>query len=98
MPPGGIPPWVPVQSEASEDATVIGVRAREHPAVLHLVCRALADLGLSVRSAHVDTLGPQAVNVFYVQVRYATLLADHRAAEAAHAVRARLASTVTLVG
>jgi len=30
-------------------------------------CRALAGLGISVRSAHVSTLGPQAVDVFYVQ-------------------------------
>jgi [protein-PII] uridylyltransferase len=40
-----------------------------------------------VRSAHVDTLGPQAVDVFYVQEAHAGVLSDTRAAEAAHAVR-----------
>jgi [protein-PII] uridylyltransferase len=43
-----------------------------------------------VRSAHVDTLGPQAVDVFYVQEAHAGALSDTRAAEAAHAVRGAL--------
>ena len=37
-----------------------------------------------------DTLGPQAVDVFYVQEAHAGALSDDRAAEAAHAVRAAL--------
>ena len=57
---------------------------------MHLVCSALAGLDLTVRSAHVDTLGPQAVDVFYVQEAAAGALSDHRAADAAHAVRAAL--------
>ena len=40
-----------------------------------------------MRSAHVDTLGPQAVDVFYLQEASAGVLSDRRAAEAAHAVR-----------
>jgi len=40
--------------------------------------------------AHVDTLGPQAVDVFYVQESQAGVLSDSRAASAAHAVRAAL--------
>ena len=55
-----------------------------------LVCAALAGLDLSVRSAHVDTLGPQAVDVFYVREAGAGVLSDERAAAAAHAVRAAL--------
>ncbi len=51
------------------------------------MCRALADLDITVRSAHVDTLGPQAVDVFYLQESSAGALSDTRAAEAAHAVR-----------
>ena len=39
---------------------------------------------------HVDTLGPQAVDVFYLQEAHAGPLPDDRAAEAAHAVRAAL--------
>ncbi|MGL5808696.1 MAG: hypothetical protein ACRCYQ_01985, partial [Nocardioides sp.] len=47
----------------------------------------LADLKLTVRSAHVATVGPQVVDVFYVQEPGAAALSDDRAAAAAHAVR-----------
>ena len=58
--------------------------------MVYLVCAALAGLDVAVRSAHVDTLGPQAVDVFYVQEAAAGVLSDERAAEAAHAVREAL--------
>lgn len=58
--------------------------------MIHRVCTALADLDVAVRSAHVDTLGPQAVDVFYLQEPAAGALTDQRAAQAAHAVRAAL--------
>jgi [protein-PII] uridylyltransferase len=86
-------PTVVVRPEASERATVIEVRAADRPGVVHLVCAALAQLGLTVTSAHVDTLGPQAVDVFYVQEAQAGALGDTRAADAAHAVRAALSGT-----
>lgn len=83
-------PSVVVRPEASDQATVLEVRAEDRPGVLHLVCAALARLDVAVRSAHVDTLGPQAVDVFYLQEAAAGGLTDRRAAEAAHAVRAAL--------
>jgi [protein-PII] uridylyltransferase len=83
-------PTVVVRPEASEQATVLEVRATDRPGTVHLVCAALARLGLAVRSAHVDTLGPQAVDVFYVQEEGAGALSDERAADAAHAVRSAL--------
>ncbi len=64
---------------------------RTGPELLHHVLAAVAALGMTVRSAHVDTLGPQAVDVFYLQELGAGGLADDRAASAAHAVRAALA-------
>jgi [protein-PII] uridylyltransferase len=88
----GLAPTVVVRPEASAQATVLEVRAADHTGVLYLVCAALAALDLSVRSAHVDTLGPQAVDVFYVQESGAGGLTDERAAAAAHAVRAALTS------
>ena len=88
----GAPPSVVVRPEASARATVLEVRAGDRPGVVHLVCAALAALGISVRSAHVDTLGPQAVDVFYLQESSAGVLVDTRAAEAAHAVRNALDS------
>ena len=91
-PPGGsgLAPSVAVRAEASRQSTVLEVRAADRPGVLYLVAHALADLGITVRSAHVDTLGPQAVDVFYLQELGAGALADDRAAAAAHAVRAVL--------
>jgi [protein-PII] uridylyltransferase len=86
-------PAVVVRPEASTQATVLEVRATDRPGTVHLVCAALARLGLAVRSAHVDTLGPQAVDVFYVQEEGAGSLSDERAAEAAHAVRSALTGT-----
>ncbi|GAB3767492.1 [protein-PII] uridylyltransferase [Nocardioides ginsengisegetis] len=83
-------PSVAVRPEASAQATVLEVRAADRPGVVYLVCAALARLGIAVRSAHVDTLGPQAVDVFYLQESSAGALHDDRAAQAAHAVRAAL--------
>jgi [protein-PII] uridylyltransferase len=86
----GLAPTVVVRPEASASATVLEVRASDRPGVLSLVLRALAGLEVTVRSAHVDTLGPQAVDVFYLQETDAGALSERRAADAAHAVRAAL--------
>ncbi|MCW2752711.1 MAG: [protein-PII] uridylyltransferase [Marmoricola sp.] len=83
-------PIVVVHADASDSATVLEVRAADRPGVVHLVCAALAGLGLTVRSAHVDTLGPQAVDVFYVQDAGAGALDEVRAAQASDAVRTAL--------
>jgi [protein-PII] uridylyltransferase len=85
-------PSVDVRPEASAHATVLEVRTTDRPGVVHLVCAALAQLDVTVRSAHVDTLGPQAVDVFYLQEASAGVLSDQRAAAAAHAVREALSS------
>jgi [protein-PII] uridylyltransferase len=87
---GVLAPTVVVRPEASDQATVLEVRAADRPGVVYLVCAALARLDVAVRSAHVDTLGPQAVDVFYLQEASAGSLGDTRAAAAAHAVRAAL--------
>jgi len=86
-------PIVVLHPEASERATVLEVRAADRPGVVYLVCAALARMGLTVASAHVDTLGPQAVDVFYVQASEDGALAPERAAEAADAVRAALSAS-----
>jgi [protein-PII] uridylyltransferase len=86
----GLAPRVGIRSDESRGATVLEVRATDRPGVLYLVLVALADLDVTVRSAHVATLGPQAVDVFYVQEAHAGALSDDRAAAVAHAVRAVL--------
>ncbi len=88
-------PSVVVRPEASEQATVLEIRAADRPGVVHLVCAALASLDIAVRSAHLDTLGPQAVDVFYLQEPSAGALSVTRAAEAAHGVRTALTGSAT---
>jgi len=66
-PPAGRPaPQVAVRPDDSARSTVLEVRDTDWTGLLHRVCSALAGLGVEVRSAHVETLGPQAVDVFYV--------------------------------
>ena len=89
-------PSVQVRHDASRQATVMEVRVDDRPGVVYLVCKALARLDISVRSAHLTTLGPQAVDVFYVQESGAGVLSDERAASAVHAVRRALQDPVTL--
>jgi [protein-PII] uridylyltransferase len=91
--PDVLEPAVAVRPEASVQSTVLEVRTADRPGVVYLVCAALAELDIAVRSAHVDTLGPQAVDVFYLQEAHAGVLGDQRAAQAAHAVRAALSAT-----
>ncbi|MFG3020570.1 [protein-PII] uridylyltransferase [Streptomyces sp. NPDC048254] len=60
------PPRVTVASAASRHATVIEVRAQDAPGLLFRIGRALEDAEVRVRSAHVSTLGSNAVDAFYV--------------------------------
>ncbi|MFF9818247.1 [protein-PII] uridylyltransferase [Streptomyces sp. NPDC014006] len=60
------PPRVTVHPAASHLATVIEVRAQDAPGLLFRIGRALEDAGVRVRSAHVSTLGANAVDAFYV--------------------------------
>jgi [protein-PII] uridylyltransferase len=55
-----------VREGASDRATVLEVRAGDRPGLLHDICRILEQHAVDVRSAHLDTVGPQAVDVFYV--------------------------------
>ncbi|WP_405795395.1 [protein-PII] uridylyltransferase [Streptomyces longwoodensis] len=60
------PPRVTVHPAASRHATVIEVRAQDAPGLLFRIGRALEDAGVRMRSAHVSTLGANAVDAFYV--------------------------------
>ncbi|MFF3988321.1 [protein-PII] uridylyltransferase [Streptomyces sp. NPDC001797] len=60
------PPRVTVASAASRHATVFEVRAQDAPGLLFRIGRALEDAEVRVRSAHVSTLGSNAVDAFYV--------------------------------
>jgi [protein-PII] uridylyltransferase len=60
------PPKVTLVDDASELATVVEVRAHDAPGLLWRIGRALGECGLDVRAARVETLGAEAVDVFYV--------------------------------
>ena len=60
------PPKVTLVDGASLSATVVEVRAHDEPGLLWRIGRALGECGLNVRAARVETLGAEAVDVFYV--------------------------------
>ncbi|MEU9232675.1 [protein-PII] uridylyltransferase [Streptomyces subrutilus] len=60
------PPRVAVVADVSALATVLEVRAPDAVGLLHRIGRALESAGVRVRSAHVSTLGANAVDTLYV--------------------------------
>ncbi|MFF9194765.1 [protein-PII] uridylyltransferase [Streptomyces sp. NPDC014779] len=60
------PPRVTVAPAASRHACVLEVRAQDAPGLLHRIGRALEGAEVRVRSAHVSTLGANAVDTLYV--------------------------------
>jgi len=59
-------PRVAFDNEASSRFTVIEVAARDRPALLNRLARALFESKLMVQSAHVTNYGERAVDTFYV--------------------------------
>lgn len=62
----GPPPRVEELAGASADSTVVEVRAHDVPGLLHRLAVAVASCGVSVRTAAVETLGAEAVDVLYL--------------------------------
>jgi [protein-PII] uridylyltransferase len=73
------PPKVALIDGASETATVVEVRAHDEPGLLWRIGRALGECGLNLRAARVETLGAEAVDVFYVTDAVGGLLTDPEA-------------------
>ncbi|WP_412126610.1 [protein-PII] uridylyltransferase [Streptomyces xinghaiensis] len=84
------PPRVTVAPAASRHATVLEVRAQDAPGLLHRIGRALEESGVRLRSAHISTLGANAVDAFYLTGTDGAPLAGSRAAEVARAVQSTL--------
>ncbi|MFI8522037.1 [protein-PII] uridylyltransferase [Streptomyces sp. NPDC085481] len=74
------PPQVTVAPADSRLATVLEVRAQDAPGLLHRIGRALEGAEVRVRSAHVSTLGANAVDTLYVTRPDGSLLAPEEAA------------------
>jgi [protein-PII] uridylyltransferase len=75
------PPRLDFLDDASEDATVLEVHCPSKVGVLHRITKALADVGLDIRHASVQTLGLEVVDTFYVRTWGGELVTDraHRA-------------------
>ncbi|TPQ17634.1 [protein-PII] uridylyltransferase, partial [Streptomyces sporangiiformans] len=84
------PPRVTVASAGSRLATVIEVRAHDAPGLLHRIGRALEQANVLVRSAHVSTLGANAVDAFYVTGPEGAPLPGEEAASVARALEETL--------
>ncbi|MEU5596116.1 [protein-PII] uridylyltransferase [Streptomyces sp. NPDC020298] len=84
------PPRVTVAPAASHHATVIEVRAQDAPGLLFRIGQALEDAGVRVRSAHVSTLGSNAVDAFYVTAPKGAPLPGEEAASVARALEEAL--------
>ena len=64
--PGRPVPAVTVLPGQSATSSVIDVRADDARGLLWTCCRAITSCGVTIRSAHATTIGPQADDVFYV--------------------------------
>ncbi|MEU0404349.1 [protein-PII] uridylyltransferase [Streptomyces sp. NPDC006197] len=84
------PPRVTVAAADSRLATVIEVRAQDAPGLLHRIGRALEGAAVRVRSAHVSTLGANAVDTLYVTRPDGSLLTDEEAIDLARALEEAL--------
>jgi [protein-PII] uridylyltransferase len=75
------PPAVVFHDDASSDATVLEVRCRTRIGLLHRITKALAEVGLDIRHATVQTVGIEVVDTFYVRNWSGELIHDpfHRA-------------------
>ena len=75
------PPRVSYVDGVSSNATIIEVRAPDQHGILHRITKALAELGLDIRHASVQTIGDEVVDSFYVRTSSGELLDDpfHRA-------------------
>jgi len=83
----GAPPRVDFVPDAASDADVLEVRAHDEPALLHRIGDAITRAGATIVAARIETLGSEAVDIFYLRARSGVRLS---LAERAHIVGAVL--------
>lgn len=69
---------VRLDSQASNEALVVEAEGRDRPGLLYSLTAAIAELGLTIRSAHVATYGERAVDAFYLQDKDGRKIDDMR--------------------
>jgi [protein-PII] uridylyltransferase len=67
---------VRIDNDASDSATVVEVRAPDRGPVLYRITRALTGSGLIITRALINTLGTEAMDIFYVQEPSGTRVTD----------------------
>ena len=65
--PFDVEPQIVISNNLSDHSTVIECAGLDRPGLLYDITRALRELNLNIRSAHVATFGERAVDVFYVR-------------------------------
>ncbi|HEY3485313.1 MAG TPA: ACT domain-containing protein, partial [Ilumatobacteraceae bacterium] len=73
-PPGA--PKLTFHDDASSNASVIEVRAPNKIGILHRITKAMAEVGLDIRHATVQTIGMEVVDTFYVRTSTGDLVVD----------------------
>ena len=75
------PPSVRFDDTASSNSTLLEVRAPDKVGLLHNIAKTIADMGLDIRHARVQTLGNEVVDTFYVRTSTGDKIIDsvHRA-------------------
>jgi [protein-PII] uridylyltransferase len=73
-----VPADVRLDSQASEEALVVEAEGRDRPGLLFSLTSAIAELGLTIRSAHIATYGERAVDAFYLQDEGGRKIVDMR--------------------
>ena len=88
--PGDTLSRVTVLEAMEQTATLLEVRAADRRALLWVVCHTIVAVGFSIRSAHTDTYGDEARDVFYIVDRSGEPLT----AADAESLRARVAAAL----
>ncbi len=73
-----IEPIVTLDNKLSDKFTVIEIEALDRPGLLYDLTHELAELSLSVTSAHISTYGERAVDAFYVKDLLGEKIRDER--------------------
>jgi [protein-PII] uridylyltransferase len=89
-PGGAIAPVVTVDEEASQDSTVIEVRAPDVLGLLYALASALTDLDLDIHVAKIDTLGSRVVDVFYIRTLWGSPLDADQIGEVKRSIEHRV--------
>ena len=78
--------------ESATDATIIEVRTEDHIGVLYHLTKTLAEMGLDIRSAKIQTISNEVVDTFYVTGSDGPILEDLHRREIDSALRHALKS------